>query len=765
MPDYSRQHSIALRRRRVPVWLIENSVSNPKIVLCIWVALVFIFLPGTLNLRVDTSTDSVLDRGSEEWSYYESSQDRFGGDEIVVVAISSEEPYGEDELHAHVRLSREFGAIDGVARVDSLATLPSIRVDSSGDLLLTPALEMDGPVSAEEAVSEFRRVVEADRIYKDTLVSRDGRTTAISLVLEPGRESHQQKILAEIEGVIGDHPAAVSGVPVFRVAANATTRSEIVFFSIATGLALAALLYLVFRSVRAICVALIPGGIGVVIVASIMGYSDIPISISTMILPSMLVAIGCAFTMHVLVATAGVKTSAEFVSAALPVGLPLILSGLTTAVGLLSLTMIGIDAVSHIGLFGAIGVFVVTVCALTFAPAVLQLFPIERLVARRVWIPKWLDAHEIYNHRRGIICFWAGILVVSLLGLTRLEVETDVTTWFAGDHVVRVDYEEIKARLSGISPMNVVIEVRPGDSILDPDLLSKIDRLSDYLESQPEVGKAISISDPLRQMHMGFQPGAGSSLPQSQALAEQYMVMLDGVEMIRDVVTADRESANIMLRVDDNSSANLLDVADRATRWWEEFGFVGASVRVTGIMFEFARAEDEIAYGQLMGLGAAFAVVGLIFLAIFADLKLALLALIPNAIPLMIIFGAMGYLSIPLDAGTVLIGGLALGIAVDDTIHLATRYVSHAAVSNRPPDAFAQALQEVLPAISISTLLISTGFGIFAISDFSLIRNLGWLTSSVMLACLLADVFFLGALMMSVEVRRQTQVELEPEAF
>jgi predicted RND superfamily exporter protein len=313
---------------------------------------------------------------------------------------------------------------------------------------------------------------------------------------------------------------------------------------------------------------------------------------------------------------------------------------------------------------------------------------------------------------------------------------------------VRDAYESIRLELSGISPMNVVVEAPEGGSVLEPEALAAIDGLTLYLGEQLEVGKAISVADPLRQLVGGFLDDPSQPLPDSYAQATQSMLLLDSVEIIGDIITPDHRFANVMLRVDDNGSARLVDLAGRARDWWDAHGVDGYTATPTGIMYEFARAEEAIAHGQLGGLAVAFAVISGILFAIFRWPRLALMALVPNALPLFIIFGCMGLLGIPIDAGTVVMGSLALGIAVDDTIHVTTTFSIARERGLDARKALQHALSEVLPAVCASTLMLTIAFGLFAFSEFAITRNLGWLTGSIMVLCLLADVTLLSALLL-----------------
>jgi len=343
------------------------------------------------------------------------------------------------------------------------------------------------------------------------------------------------------------------------------------------------------------------------------------------------------------------------------------------------------------------------------------------------------------------------------VGIRKVEVETDVIVWFSRDHPIRVAYREIRDRFSGISPVNLVIDAPEGRSVTEPLVIQRLEELARFLEATREVGKAISVADPIAQMHEGFMGDPEAPLPERQDLIEQYLLLLESKPQIQDLVTSDRARANVLVRANDNASTSLLHVAAQAQDWWFSKGVEGYSARATGIMYEFARAEDEIARGQIRGLGFALTAIASVLFAVFGSVRLAVISLIPNALPVAVAFGLMGYLGIALDAGTILVGNLALGIAVDDTLHLASRYQGRSAAGDQPLEALRRALDRVLSPVVYTTIVVALGFAVLGFSGLMFTRNLGLLTACVLVLCLLANVILLPALLLLAGRRRGGQ--------
>jgi predicted RND superfamily exporter protein len=706
---------------------------------------------GIAELEFDPTTESILSQEGPAWRFYRDSVAAYGGDEILVVALESERPWDPVLLARVAALSDELARVHGVRRVDSLATVPVIRTDAGGDLRLDPAL----PAAAradDPALARIPELLARDRIAPRSLVSSDGRVLAINLLLDGDLGHEIEAIIDRVRAAIAGGPAWVSGVPIFRTESNRQSERELAVFVPLTIALIAALLYAVFRSRRAVAVSLVASGLGTLCVLGAMGATHTPLTFSTIILPPILLALGSAYTIHVLNATSGCRSRDELAEGVREVARPVALSGLTTCIGFLGVALVQIEAIRDLGLFGAVGTFAVNAAALTVVPAALSLLPFDapqprlRAVIGDAWAVALVGF--VARRRGAVIATWVALLAALASGLPRLSVETDATRWFPVGSEVRDSYEAIRERLSGISPMNVVISARDGSSLATPAAIAAIDGLEAALASRPDVGKVLSIADPLRQIHAAFAGVADAGLPGDSALIEQYLLLLASVDRIGDVLTSDHTSANVLLRVDDNRSNHLLDVARDAESWWRAHGPPGTDARATGIMFEFARAEDEIAMGQIRGLTSSLLVVGALALVIFRALRVAAVAILPDVVPLAMTFGFMGLAGIPLDAATVVVGCLALGIAVDDTIHLLAGFTAHPDHRANPRRAVEDTMRRVLPPTLLTTIAISIGFGVVGLSQFGMIRNFGLLTAASVGAALLTNLTLLPALLL-----------------
>jgi len=738
-------------------WSIESlvrlSLRNPRAVLAVWLSVGFAFSLLMVDLSIDTTIGSALDRSGAPWELYERSLDLYGGDEFVSVALAqSGEPYGTRVLRDIIRLTDSLESVSGVRRVDSLASVPMIRTDPDGSLLVTPALTksfLDSPESGKR----LQGFVSRDLVSPGSLVSQNGRTFAINVVFDDDVDGDRETSVGEIREILTEYPGAVmSGVPVVRAEAGRLTRSEIVRLVPITVLVIGVFLVVVFGQLRAVILPLLVGAISSVVCLGTMAWMLVPLSFSTAVLPSVILALACAYSMHFLTLSVGDSGGIDMVSDIANVGRPVALSGATTSLGFLAMSTNEVQLISHLAIYGALGAIVCTLACLTIGPACAEIWPLRADAShfRRVLFGRSAGQRIsvfVLERRRTIVIVWGLALATAIGGLTRLTVSSDVINWFPENGELRESYRGIREHLSGITPVSVLITPPNDESAVSPRMLATIAEFSDALNELPYVGKTLAVSDPVRLVHRELAGADLGDLPTDENLISQYMLLLGAVEQMDDVVTRDYESANVLVRLDDNSSVSIAGFSAWSHSWWESNGPADSSVGVTGIMFEFARAQDAISRGGVLGLLIALGAVGVLVVAFFREGWLSLITMIANATPVLSILGVIGWMSMPLDAATVCVASLSIGIAVDDSIHVVSGYQNAAQGGAAIRSAIERALSRVFPALLLTTLAIFIGFGVLGSSAIGLVANLGVTMCASVAVCLLADVTLLPALL------------------
>ncbi len=483
---------------------MRASVRHPRRVLAAWALVAAIAALGVARLEIDTTTSSFLDRAHPAWRVYQSSLDLYGGDEFIAVALEAERPLDPATLRYVSELSERLAALPGVRRVDSLHTVPIVDAAPSGSLRLDPALGSGVP-DTPEGLARLGERIRRDRIAPGSLLSADERVFAINVLLHRDVDRYRDTVVAQIERLLDGRTAWVSGVPVFRTQVNTRTGKELLIFVPVTLLLVGVLVAAAFGQLTGVLASLGAAALGTWLALGTMGATGIPLSLSTVTLPSILLALGCAYVMHVLSAARTLRDPAAIAEAIARVARPIAISGLTTVIGFLAMSTVRIAAIRELATIGAIGVLSVLAAALTFAPAVLRLRPLGDHGDRLDWWIRGVLTRRVVafavGRPRAILASWLALGAVFAVGAANLKVETDIILWFPIGTPIRDSYEAIRTRLSGITPMNVLIESEQGRAVTEPDVLAAVDALAQHLESLPEIGRALSAADPLRQIH------------------------------------------------------------------------------------------------------------------------------------------------------------------------------------------------------------------------------------------------------------------------
>jgi predicted RND superfamily exporter protein len=734
---------------RVVRWLVADAIANPRRTVAGWVLLALIALLGVSALKVEIATESVLDQSGTEWQRYLTSGDVFGSDEDIVVALAGNHYFDQDALDTVRDLAGRLAQIPGVRRVDSVATTPIVRPSADGEIDFSPPFAIPPPPDEMDArASQTLR----SEVTRGLLVSEDGKTFALRLRLDDPLHLDVQRLALDIDRAIGDRAVWVSGVPIFRAETGQFTRREVRRFVPITVLIIALLLAAFFRSAKAVSLALAIGGIGATVVLGSMGALGVSLSLTAAILPSILIAIGCANATHLLAEVDQEARDDRLAAGVLEVARPITMASAVTALAFLSGALVPIEAVRVIAAFGALGALVLALATIHLGSAVLQLKTIARTDHRSSPAFSRLSrslAHLATTRPRLVVASWVAVLMFVGAGVTGVSLETDVTKWFPRDGEVRRSYEAISERLAGISPLNVVVEANGQRTVTEPEMLRAIDELTRYLEDLPDVGRALSITSLVKDIHRGLNPGPADPLPlpSNAGLIEQYLLLLESSDEVREFVSDDRKLASISVRSNNNGSERLLAISAEAERWWSRNGPRDSSARTTGIMFEFARAEREITTGQLSGLGLDCLALAALYVLIFRSIRLTLTALVPTVATVLSTFGVLGWAGAALDAGTVFVGTLAIGVTVDETVHLVSAYARTTQRGESSEKAIEGSLLRILPALVMTTVTLAGGFLVLGVSSFSFTRQLGLATGIAMAVCALANATLLPSLL------------------
>jgi predicted RND superfamily exporter protein len=410
-----------------------------------------------------------------------------------------------------------------------------------------------------------------------------------------------------------------------------------------------------------------------------------------------------------------------------------------------------LGAIREFGWMSVVGVLCTVIAALTVTPALLAVIPGS--FGRRTPLPgRGLDRLADFltplnlEHRSGILLVGVVLLVLAALGTARIRANTDYIGNFPADSPIRTDYEAINEQFGGVNPFYIVLETDVPDAFMEPVNLRTLQSLQTWLEDQPEIGESISIVDYLMLLNRGLHDGdpAHFAIPDTRRLAKQ-LFFFGATRETEALIDARYRTANLVVRARVHDSAGTRALVQRVQERLEE---LPKHLRgtVTGSIVFLGNTVDEISRGQILSLSAAALAIYAMLALMFNSLRVGFVALFPNILPIAIYFGLLGFSGISLNTMTSLVACIALGIAVDDTIHYFARFNTDAKRAADERAATRSALRAVIRPVSYTTLALCSGFLVLLMSEFQRTVEFGALAAFTLGAAWLIDVTVTPAL-------------------
>jgi len=689
-----------------------------------------------------------------ETEQYKAFRKVFGSDEIIRVVIKSDQVFDPVTFRKIEQLADTAASLEGVRRVISL---PGIKkaVDLAGDW----------------SMQKFSALIAPAQLFDKNLISTDRKTTALTLVLQ--NDADPDRVISRVKQMLADDPADLRlyqiGMPLVSAALAEFTQKDFFRLPPITALLITVILFYLFRKAQYILLPLASVGMALVWTFGLMGLLKIPLSMLTMIVPVFLVAVGTAYCLHIVSEYLTWRRQSESPSAAVTktfthIGLPTFLAVLTTTVGLGSLLVNRISAIQEFAVFSCFGMFSILIIVLTFLPAALSFIrlPLQGQTRRKEatpvfnrFIEKIIDLD--LNHQKVVLPAIAVVVLVCLIGIFRIRVETNPVGYLKDDAAVKRNFIDIYQSLSGSFPINVVMRQAAADFFEQPKHLAEIARLQEFLQTLPGVDKTLSIVDYLKLVNYvlnRFEPKY-YTLPQEgfevRMLMNNYTTIL-GQDMFTSFMSPDFSKANILLLTHISSSRDFLQIRENTLAFVKQYFSKDLNWDVTGLGMVIAASSDQLTIGQIKSLSITMILVFGIMFILFLSSKVGLIAIIPNLFPIIINFGIMGWLGIELSMVTSLIASIAIGLAVDDTIHYLVRYNREFKKDLDDKRAIRDTLYHVGRPITFTTITICVGFSVLIFSSFKPTAIFGVMMVITSLSALIGDLILLPSLIQHVEL-------------
>ena len=445
----------------------------------------------------------------------------------------------------------------------------------------------------------------------------------------------------------------------------------------------------------------------------------------TIIMPPVVFVVGFAYAVHVVsdferILARGMDKLDALKESLEEIFVPLTLTAFTTGIGFLSLTTSNIETIQVFGAFSAFGTGLSWLCAVTLVPAGLRFLPsnTQRKVDQGTLLKLAPHISKFDLENRKIILV-AGFLLAlfSLAFASKIDVGTDYLRNFPEDSDIRRNFNEVGRSFSGAVPLQILIESDIPNVFKNPAELRILDELQEWVKQQPEVRGSISFVDYMRMLHRTFVPEVKSenAIPKSFNLSDQ-LIALGASEDAEQFIDSRYKTTLMHVRSTAVSSNELGNLVARIEERLSELP-VHLRGQVTGSSVLIALTMDDITRGQILSLSGALLVIYVILSTLFGSLRVGAIALIPNLLPIVAFFGILCLTGITLNLATSLVATVALGIAVDDSIHYFSRFNKESRRLANEEQGVEHAIAGIIRPVTFTTAALCAGFLALLVSD------------------------------------------------
>ncbi|MEW6079583.1 MAG: MMPL family transporter [Thermodesulfobacteriota bacterium] len=797
-PKSSRFESLVEKLSRFFESLGAFTYDHRAIVLILTLALLGISIFFLNKVRFDTSFESFFSREDPNYAQYLQFRDDFGSDEIAYILYTVPgKAHGAWDLEAMKQIAHLTRTLEKevpfVKEVTSLANAEFI--EGRGDELLIHEVLEPFPQSQEELLDIRSRVMKKPLLV-GTLTSADGRHGAIimdmqksavdqekDLIFDPARGPVPDNLYPEvsnnaIERILarpeyGGLQFYLTGDVVLNTVYNRTTREESARLGLIAILVIGGLLFFFFRRPLGALGPLAVVTMAVMVSTAFAGMMGWKLDLMYSMLPLTIITVGVASSVHILTEyTVNYKKMKDKRAAIrktmLMLGTPCLFTMLTDMAGFGSTNVSSIKSLQHFAWYSSLGVLAAFVLTVTVFLSVLTLFKVPSSSVRAIEGETEADGDGMRQRHFSIRFFaalsdfdvrhpwkitiaWMIFFALLGVGMTYLKVDSNFLNELSTKLKVRTDTEYVDAVMLGAGGLSYVFDSGEPDGVSDPEFLRRLERFQNRVNEETFIiMKTMSIVDLVKDINQAFhnEDTAYYVLPESRELIAQYLLLYEmaGGEKIRDYIASDWQRVNLEVHGKLLTSSIYKQVTDDLNRFLESGMEPAQRPVLTGTGFLWIKLIQYIVDSQVMGFSVAFVVISIMMCLVLGSLRIGLLAMIPNVAPVFVTLGIMGWLGIPLDYVKLLIASIAIGIAVDDTLHFIMRYRLEFWRLGSYRLALEAALNDVGRSIFITTVVLLSGFAINMLSKMTSYAEFGFLTLVTLTVAAVADYFLTPAL-------------------
>ena len=778
-------------------------LKNPKSIFIILLITLISFGYHSKDFRLDASSETLLIEGDPDLKYLQEISERYGSKEFLILTYTPNEGMVSDvSINNLLSLKYKIQSLDWVHNVVTLLDIPLLN---SSDAPLQERLESFKTLK-DEGIDKnrgFNEIVNSP-VFRNFVISEDGKTSGIIVYIKKNEQlkdvqkktkeeiekykdqlkKQNHKNILEIRDVIKSYEDIgkihLGGIPMIADDMMSFIKSDIIVFGLGVLIFIIATLWFVFKRIIWIIVPISSCFFSVIIMMGILGLLGWKVTVISSNFIALMLILTMAMNIHMSTRFLQIRENYPQMSILELITLttekmfwPILYTVLTTIIAFLSLVFSEIKPIIDFGWMMTLGLITSFIITFTLLPSLINFVPTENISIKEnkdSIITSFFSKVSQNNHK--IIFMITGILIIlSLIGISRLEVENSFINYFNKKTEIYKGMKLIDEKLGGTTPLEVILKfpkkekakTEEDDEFEDwgdenendiekywftKDKIDKISSVHNYLDSLPQVGKVLSFSSiidvatllnnnkPLGTLEMGV---LYTKIPETIK-----------TEIIDPYISIKNNEARINLRIID-SQENLRrnDLIKKINYDLEnQLGLKKDEFKLAGVLILFNNLLQSLFKSQILTLGLVMIGIFLMFIILFKNIKLSLIGVIPNFIAAFFILGIIGLLGIPLDMMTITIAAITIGIAVDNSIHYIYRFKEEFAISNDYNKTINLCHSTVGKAILNTSITIVFGFSILVLSKFIPTIYFGIFTGIAMLLAMVSVLTLLPSLIL-----------------
>lgn len=777
---------------------LAHIILKHRILLIVLLVLMTAFMGyHAKSIKYSFSLAEIVPPTDPEMAYFKEFKETFGEDgNIMALGVKDSAIYQLERFRQLGYLVNNIGGLEGVNDILGLPNLKKLHKNKQKQQFeLQPVFPDEIP--DQETLDSLLTGAVNLKFYSGQLINAEnGATIILVTITKEFLNSKDRLQLVDDIVMLGSEFEKLTnvklhyaGLPYVRSVSMQKVKKELNLFLILSITITGLILFLFFRSFKAVIFPLVIIGVIVVWVLGTLSLLNYKITLLTGLIPSIIVVIGIPNSVYMLnkyhQEYAKDKNQRRALETIIrKIGIVTLITNFTTAVGFLVLVSTDITILKEFGIVAGLNILATFIVSTILIPSVFSLVspPSERHLKHLEFrfLNAFLTGLDILVHRHRWLVFMATatIVVISAIGLTRIEAVSYMVDDIPEKSPIKKDLRFFEENFSGIMPLEIVVNTGRKRGVQSMASLQKIAAFEDFLDSIPYISQPVSVVSFIKAANQAFynQMPRFYKLPNGRGKSQILKYLKadsDTDSLSQSFVDSIGQNIRISLKIADIGSNRMDSLVTQVIqpRMNEIFDDGKMQAKVTGTTLLFIKGNKFLIRNLIGSMIIAFFVISLIMVLLFRNFRMIIISLIPNMIPLLITAGIMGFFQIPLKPSTALIFSIAFGISVDDSIHFLAKYRQELFQHKfNVPIAVSKSLRETGASMIYTSIILFCGFVIFAASDFGGTIALGILTSMTLMIAMLTNLTVLPSLLLKFDsgkrnTDRHPLIEKYPEFY